>query len=127
MMIVSLIKKSKQDNAVTRYMNDIDNIRRMEYHYRETPQRPAANVNFKPPVARDAAAAPLEQGRPQTFDHATGGQQQEVATRVQQLGLSRSAETVVNIGAEWDVQKNKVEGQHPLGILVEEKEEGVRV
>ncbi|KAK2194081.1 hypothetical protein NP493_2g01031 [Ridgeia piscesae] len=59
MMIVSLIKKSKQDNAVTRYMKDIDNIRRLERTYREAPPlRVALNVNYKmAPCAQQRSGA----------------------------------------------------------------------
>ena len=131
MMIVSLIKKSKQDNAVTRYMKDIDNIRRLERTYREAPPlRVALNVNYKMAPARNSAAAPSHPGSTAALGSTSGPTSDElrvVSTQVLQSDVCKSAETVVNMGAEWDAQKGKIEGSRSLGTLVEEKEEGVRV
>ena len=80
--------------------------------------------------ARNSAAAPLQPGGPATLGSTSGPTSDElrvVSTHVLQAGVCKSAETVVNMGADWDAQKGKAGGQRSLGTLVEEKEEGVRV
>ena len=77
--------------------------------------------------ARNSAAAPLHPGSPGPTSGPISDELRVVSTQVLQSGVCKSAETVVNMGADWDAQKGKVDGQRSLGTLVEEKEEGVRV